>query len=49
MIRKTLIGLFSLTLLSQPDIFAAHHLNVNIVISTSEGDIEIELFMSTLR
>lgn len=45
MIRKTLIGLFSLTLLSQPDIFAAHHLNVNIVISTSEGDIEIELFM----
>jgi len=44
MIRKTLIGLFSLTLLSQPNIFAAHHLNVNLVMSTSEGDIEIELF-----
>ena len=45
MIRKTLIGLFSLTLLSQPNIFAAHHLNVNIVLTTSEGNIEIELFM----
>lgn len=44
MIRKTLIGLFSLTLVSQPNIFAAHHLNVNLVMSTSEGDIEIELF-----
>lgn len=45
MFRKIIIGLLPLTLLSQASIFAAHHLNVTIVISTSEGDIEIELFM----
>ena len=45
MIRNTFFGLLSLAVLALPNAFADHHKNVRVVMSTSQGDIEIELFM----
>lgn len=45
MIRNTFFGLITLTVLSLPNAFADHHNNVRVVMSTSQGDIEIDLFM----